>query len=210
MDNLQDQFHAPLVELYVCGICIFLMRKRKLSVMQKHLYHSSGRKYLYDVCGNIISGHEIISLSFKRLSPFFERFGMQMLSRVGHTLVLSNSPSASLLPCPYHISLYLPGGCWIIQIPNIEKTRCLELWCDHTHWVTLGNSCPRFSDFFLVGIPFFLHNHCSQESHPLVLQLISRALVPSLLIFPRYVPHSSQPNGILTCCLQSWEAWLLS
>lgn len=37
MDNLQDQFHAPLVELYVCGICILLMRKRNLSVMQKHL-----------------------------------------------------------------------------------------------------------------------------------------------------------------------------
>lgn len=117
MDNLQDQFHAPLVELYVCGICIFLMRKGKLSVMQKHLYHSSGLKYLYDVCGNVISGHEIIPLSFKRLSPFLKRFGLQMLSWVGHTLALQQSKCFSPTLALSHQSLLARG---LLNNPNSQ------------------------------------------------------------------------------------------
>lgn len=168
MDNLQDQFHAPLIELYVCGVWIFLRRKRKLGIMQKHLYHSSGWKYLHDVCGNIISGNEIISLSFKRLSPSFKRFGMQMLSRVGHTLALKQSKCLSPTVAISHQSLLARG---LLNNPNVQYRENKVSWAvvgSHSLW---GIAAPDFQIF--VGIPFFLHKHCSQEPHPLVLHLIS-------------------------------------
>lgn len=73
------------------------------------------------------------------------------------TLLLLNSPSASFLPGPYHISLYLSGSYQIIQIPNIEKQGVLSCGV-----ITLTESLQGMAtqDFQIcVGIPDLHRNH---------------------------------------------------